>query len=101
MLLPLPLSPTRATISRRAMVKLTSSTAWSLFLDRNVPNPKCMVSPSTSSSAPQSGPSPSGGEIGADGMVSPAAGRPPVPSLVIARADRPARLVVVPAAGSW
>ena len=48
MLLPLPLSPTNATISRRAIVKLTSSTAWSIFFDHHAPRLNCNVNPETS-----------------------------------------------------
>src|SRR2546423_2483647 len=44
-LLPLPLSPTRATISRAPMLRLTSSAAWSIRRDSGPPTRKCRVSP--------------------------------------------------------
>src|SRR6266542_5219810 len=48
-LLPIPLSPARATISRSSMTKFTSSTACSVRRDRLLPIRKCLVSPSVRS----------------------------------------------------
>src|ERR1019366_9272086 len=43
--LPLPLSPTRATISRSWMTRFRSSTAWSIRRESNPPRRKCLVRP--------------------------------------------------------
>src|SRR5712672_2967421 len=49
-LLPLPLSPARATISRSPMSRLTSSTACRVRRDSAFPILKCLVSPAVRSS---------------------------------------------------
>src|SRR5580692_2876561 len=51
-LLPLPLSPASATISRSLMSRLTSSTACRVRRDSAPPILKCLLSPSVRSSAP-------------------------------------------------
>src|SRR5277367_6407529 len=50
-LLPLPLSPARATISRSPMSRLTSSTACRVRRDSAPPILKCLLSPAVRSSA--------------------------------------------------
>src|ERR1700722_10444104 len=65
-LLPLPLSPARATISRSPMARLTSSTACRSRRDSALPILKCLLSPSVRSSGPVpvvSGPSWAGASV--------------------------------------
>src|SRR5579859_1342332 len=53
-LLPLPLSPASATISREPMVRFTSSTACRMRRDSALPILKCLLSASVRSSGPES-----------------------------------------------
>src|ERR1700722_710485 len=65
-LLPLPLSPARATISRSPMSRLTSSTACRVRRDSAPPILKCLLSPAVRSSGPvlvSSGPSWAGASL--------------------------------------